>query len=68
VAVYTAAQIALWDTLAEFVRQHPATDVLDALSDAFLLNEESGAEAKRMESIGRALERVRAAHASEVAP
>ena len=56
--VYAEAQKALWDTMADLVRQHPTEDVLDALSDAFLFHDEPGTDSKRMERIGRALQNV----------
>jgi hypothetical protein len=56
---YTPKQLALWDTLADLVRQHSPEDVLDAMSDAFIHFDEPGADIQRMERVGRALERVR---------
>jgi hypothetical protein len=55
---YTPKQLALWDTLADLVRQHSPEDVLDAMSDAFIHFDEPGADIQHMERIGRALERV----------
>lgn len=61
---YTDAQKALWDTLADLVRQHPAQDVLDALSDAFIHSDTSyDLDSKRAGFIGRELERLSAEHA-----
>ena len=57
-AVYTEDQKALWDALADFVRQHPAEDVLNAMSDAFLHFDEPGSDIRRMERIGFAIERL----------
>ncbi len=53
---YTEIQKELWDLMAELVRQHPTEDVLDALSDAFLFHD--GTDNKRMELIGRAIQKV----------
>lgn len=59
-SVYTAPQMAMWDAMADFVRQHPAEEVLDAISDAFIHFDEPGEDIQRMERIGRAIEQVRA--------
>lgn len=63
---YTAERKALWDAMADFVRQHSAKDVLDAIADGFLLYDEPGADLEGMERIGRALERVYAENVGEV--
>lgn len=56
--VYTPAQKALWDKLAEIVRQHPPQDVLDAMSDAFRHFDEPGSDIRRMDRIGFAIEQI----------
>jgi hypothetical protein len=62
---YTDAQKALWDTLADLICQHPARDVLDALSDAFIHSDTSyDLDSKRMELLGRELERLGAEYAT----
>ena len=63
---YTDRQKELWDLMAELVSQHPAEDVLDALSDAYLFHDQPGTDNRRMERIGRALQKVWAE--SEVGP
>jgi hypothetical protein len=56
--VYAEAQKVLWDTMAELARVHPAEDVLDALSDAYVHHDEPSTDNRRMERIGRALQKV----------
>jgi hypothetical protein len=65
--IYTPKQRALWDTLAEIVRQHPPEDVIDAMSDAFIHFDEPDADIRRMVRIGRALEKVAAENVRDAA-
>lgn len=63
--VYSERQKELWDLMAELVSQHPAQDVLDALSDAYIHSDTSyDLDSKRAELLGRELELMSAEHAA----
>jgi hypothetical protein len=65
--VYTEDQKALWNTLADLVRQHPAKDVLDAMSDAFRFQDEPDTDTRLMQCIARAIDQVSAENVVELA-
>jgi hypothetical protein len=63
--VYSERQKELWALMEELVLQHPAQDVLDALSDAFIHSDRSyDLDSKRMGLLGRELELLSAEHAA----
>lgn len=62
---YTDEQKALWDLMGDLISKHPAQDVLDALSDAFIHSDPAyDIDDKRAVFIGRELERLSAEYAA----